>query len=203
LLPGIRLTPNRIAFSGTNQEAVQEITLNYHCGRPLKVVAAKASHELLTTRWENNRLQVSCEKGWKSGEHKESVTIVTDDPQFTELRVPIHVQIRELSNVQVHPDRITFHLESGQTPASQVIQLRNREGNIEIESVESTDPRISVVWTKNARPVAIIRVRCESNQQEHIGHATLRVRLRTNSEELSVPISWRRNEDGNRRIAED
>ena len=132
----VAVNPPQVGFSTTGA-ASQVLIVTDKRGKPLSVVKVTTSSAHLTAEIgarENGKGQpitVKLSPDTPVGHRDESVVLLTDDPAYPELRVPVRVLKRATCGVSVAPESVVLRFAAGQTELSTLVQLRatRREAN--------------------------------------------------------------------------
>lgn len=197
----VSVTPPQVAFSCTG-EAMQVLTLTDRRAKPLTVLKAGASNPHLgveigkpATAPTGERVQpvtLKLAADAPTGHRDETVLLLTDDPEYPELRVPVRVLKRVPGGVAAVPDSVAVRFAAGQTEVSQLVQLRSPDGKpITVTGAESDHPAVTVKWSAGPAALATVRVTVTDPGNGRPGTATVRVRLAEPAgHEVAIPVSW-------------
>lgn len=196
LVREITVTPPSVAISST--DAVQQtITITDRRPTPLKIKTVACTHALFkvtvgqpaSANGETTvPISLDIPAEIPAGEHREHVIILTEDPAYPELRIPVQVTKRSSSNLRVSPDSLVIRLAPGQSRGSILATLRNPSGMVHIEKVVCDHPGIQVKWSEAPGPVATIRITSTATES---GAAMLQVHLADpKGESLNLPVRW-------------
>ena len=96
------------------------------------------------------RLGESC----PDGRHAESITIVTDDPIYPEIKLPVTIDRERQRQITALPGHVT--LVAG---GSAVVQLRAASGEpVLVETVEASVPTLTCRWAAGPGDRATLRI---------------------------------------------
>jgi hypothetical protein len=126
------------------------------------------------------------------GHRDEAVVLLTDDPAYPELRVPVRVLKRAGGTIRVAPEAISVRFAPGQTELSTLVQLRAADGKtVEVAGVESDLPGVTVKHSPGAGAVAVVRVTVTDSTQS--GSCRVRVKMsQPSGQEIVIPVAWTR-----------
>jgi hypothetical protein len=125
-----------------------------------------------------------------AGRHTETIQIITDDPEYRELRVPLTVDRRAADQLQATPERVDLRLARGQTSASLLVRLRcNDEQPVVVERMEADQPVIRCKWAEGPGPMATLRIGVESNGRSGQGQVRVHIKGPT-PRVLTLPVTW-------------
>ena len=125
----VSVNPPQVGFS-TAGLASQALVITDPRGKPLSVVKATTSTPHLTTEIGERQVRkaqtvtIKLSPDAPVGHKDESVVLLTDDPAYPELRVPVRVLKRAPGAIAVAPDSVSLKFASGQTELSTLVQLR-------------------------------------------------------------------------------
>jgi hypothetical protein len=201
----VSVTPPQVGFSCTG-EATQVLTVTDRRAKPLAVVRAASSSPHLTAAvgpreggpakptTQSVTLKLSAEA--PVGHRDEAVVLVTDDPEYPELRVPVRVLKRPAGGVTAAPAEVAVRFAPGQDEVSTLVQLRAADGKpVGVAGAESDHPGVAVKWSPGVGPLAAVRVTV-TPAAGPAGRCTVRVRLAEPAgQEVAVPVSWGKSSD--------
>jgi hypothetical protein len=142
--------------------------------------------------WSSN-IFVRVSEQCPAGEFAETVTIVTDDPDYREIRVPVTIRKTAKRRVTALPPRAT--LVAG---GSAVVQLRDADGKpVQVEAIDSGLPALTTRWAVGPGNVTTVRVGLDRSKWRGEALAgELRVRLREPvGEVVVIPVAVRVGEE--------
>jgi hypothetical protein len=195
----VSVTPPQVGFS-TSDAASQVLTVSDQRGKPLTIVKATTTSPHLTaeigarTAGKGQPVTVRLSSGAPVGHRDESVVLLTDDPLYPELRVPVRVLKRAAQSVSAAPETVAMRFAVGQTELATLVQLRAMDGKtIEIASVESELPGVTVKGSVGAGTVAVVRVTVTESAALQSGSCKVRVRFaQPQGQEVVIPVVWTR-----------
>jgi hypothetical protein len=124
-----------------------------------------------------------------AGMTAETLRIATDDPKYSELRVPITVTCKQAMRVTAVPERPTL------TPGGSVlVQLRGRDGEvIRIDRVESSNVALTTRDTAGPGTFATVRIRLDrAKWDSQAASAEVKVYLANPAgETVTIPVQIR------------
>ncbi|MBY0456948.1 MAG: DUF1573 domain-containing protein, partial [Gemmataceae bacterium] len=132
----IAVNPPQLAFSTTG-EASHTLTVTDKRAKPLTVLKASSSVAHLTAEIapaanaegvRTQRVTVKLSAAAPAGHKDEVITLLTDDLECPELRIPVRVLKRTAAAVSVTPEAVSARFASGQTEVSTLVQLRSADG---------------------------------------------------------------------------
>jgi hypothetical protein len=196
----VAVTPPQVGFSCTG-EATQVLTVTDRRAKPLAVVRAASSSPHLTAAvgpreggpgkptTQSVTLKLSADA--PVGHRDEAVVLVTDDPEYPELRVPVRVLKRPAGGVTAAPAEVAVRLAAGQDEVSTLVQLRAADAKpVGVAGAESDHPGVAVKWSPGVGPLAAVRVTVTAAAGAD-GRCTVRVRLAEPAgQEVAIPVMW-------------
>jgi hypothetical protein len=197
----ITVSPPQIAFS-TSRSAEQVITVADSRERPFNIVKVISTTPDLTAelgqksplnpRGQSQAVTIRLSEAAPAGRREEAVILVTDDPQYRELRVPVEVLKRASSGVSAAPESVSLQFTSDQTELSTLVQLRSSNGKpFNITAVEGDHPGVTAKFSITPGPVAVVRVTVTEAASAQPGTCKLKVKLAGAAEqEVTIPVSW-------------
>ncbi|MBX9581144.1 MAG: DUF1573 domain-containing protein [Gemmataceae bacterium] len=195
----VAVAPPQVAFS-TAGAATQVLTVTDRRATPLRVVQAAGSSPHLTAEVKpradaapgkpaTQEVVLKLAADAPAGHRDETVVLLTDDPAYPELRVPVRVLKRPAGGVTASPDEVAVRLGAGGDEVSTLVQLRAADGKpVGVAGAESDHPAVAVKWSAGTGPVAAVRVTVKATQP---GSGRVRVKLAEPAgQEVVVPVSW-------------
>lgn len=191
------VNPPQVAFSTTGV-ASQTVTVTDGRAKPLTVLKAGASSQHLTVEvapreaGKPQAIVVKLTADAPAGHTDETVTLVTDDPAYPELRVPVRVLKRAAGGVTAAPTSIGVRFAAGQTEVSTLVQLRAADGKpVAVAGAESDHPGVAVKFSPAPGAVAVVRVTVTEAAAAQAGSAKVRVRLaEPPGAAVVIPVGW-------------
>jgi hypothetical protein len=196
----VAVTPPQVGFSCTG-EATQVLTVTDRRAKPLAVVRAVSSSPHLAAavgpresspgKPTSQAVTLKLAADAPVGHRDEAVVLVTDDPEYPELRVPVRVLKRPAGGVTAAPAEVSVRFAPGQEEVSTLVQLRAADGRpVGVAGAESDHPGVAVKWSPGVGPLAAVRVTVTAAAGT-AGRGTVRVRLAEPAgQEVAVPVSW-------------
>ncbi len=193
----VSVSPPQIGFS-TAAGASQVVTVSDSRARPLTVVKAVASSPHLAVEvgareaGKGQPVTVKLSPETPVGHRDEVLVLLTDDPAYPELRVPVRVLKRGAGSVTASPDAVAIRFAPGQTQVSALVQLRAMDGKaVGVAGAESDSPGVIVKWSPGAGPVAVVRVTVTEAVAAQSGTCNVRVKLAAPAgQEVLIPVAW-------------
>lgn len=126
------------------------------------------------------------------GLHDETLSLITADPEYRELRVPFKVIKQSRSRVTFAPATVEVTAEANQPIPSRLVLLRGSgDEEVAVEKIEADHPAVRCTWARGSNSVATIRVAFDANRLGPDGCQTaVRVSLAgKNPETLTIPVT--------------
>jgi hypothetical protein len=194
----VTVSPPQVAFSCTGA-ATHVLTISDRRAKPLTVTKTATTAAHLTAevgppvvdangvRTQPVTLKLSADA--PPGHRDETVVLLTDDPAYAELRVPVRVLKRVAGGVSAAPQEVAVRFAAGQAEVSTLVQLRTADGKpVGVAAAESDHPGVAVKWSPGSGPVATVRVTVVAGDS---GSCRVRVRLAEPiGQEVVIPVSW-------------
>jgi hypothetical protein len=96
---------------------------------------------------------------YPEGRHNEVVDILTDDPAYRDLHVPLTVVKRGRQRFAAEPGTVALSAPAGREVPSRIVRIRDREDQpVVIEQITADDPAITCRWAQGPNNLATIRV---------------------------------------------
>jgi hypothetical protein len=96
---------------------------------------------------------------YPEGRHNEMLDILTDDPVYRDLRVPLTVVKRPRQRFTAEPGAVTLFAAAGHEVPSRIVRVRDSEDQpVIIEQIVADDAAITCRWAQGPNNLATIRV---------------------------------------------
>jgi hypothetical protein len=195
----VTITPPQLGFSTTGA-ASQVLFINDTRSQSLRVVKTAVSSEHLSVdvgereAGKPQRVTVKLAASAPVGHRDEIVVLYTDDPDYTEFRIPVRILKRPLNGVTAIPDSVALRFAPGQTEIATLVQLRAFDAKpIAIACAESDHPGVVVKVSSGSASVVVVRVTVTESAAQQSGHCQVRVKLTEPAgQEVVIPVSWKR-----------
>src|SRR5204863_5654965 len=146
-----------------------EITLTDIRPAPLHVVAAEArAPGVQVTRIERmgktTKILVTADATQlPPGRHDGVISIVTDDPDYSQLLVPVVLTKAAATMVRATPEQVELHIAAGATSASAVVRLRSANDQaVRIAKIEPSDPALVCTWAPGPGNDATLKIQVQA-----------------------------------------
>jgi hypothetical protein len=126
------------------------------------------------------------------GRHEDVLRILTNDPIYSELDVPVTVVKRSPHAVRALPDAVELSAPAGQPLPSRIVLLSSADGRpVVVEGVEPDNPAIECRWAAGPGPRATLKVHVDRTHVSADGlHGAVRIRLsQPVPQTLVVPVT--------------
>lgn len=193
----IAVTPPQLGFSTTGA-ASQSLSVADRRAKPLTILKATSSSPHLAVEiaprvaGKDQSVAVKLDADAPAGHRDETVVLLTDDPVYPELRVPVRVHKRAAGSVAAAPESVSVRFARGQAEVSTLVQLRAANGKpISISAAASDVPAVAVKWAPGAGTVAIVRVTVTEAAATRDGSCLVRIKLADPAgQEIVLPVAW-------------
>jgi len=124
------------------------------------------------------------------GRHDVALHLYTDDPEYSDIKVPVTVVKTPHRAVSAAPSRVTMEGDRGRPVPPRLVLLAAADGApVEVAGVEADDPAVHCEWV-NGTGKATVRVRIDHARLTGDVNTTVRVRLlKPAAETLTIPVS--------------
>lgn len=195
----VSVNPPQLGFSSAGA-ASQVLAVTDTRAKPLSVVKAAASSGHLAVEIEPRsagkpqHVTVKLAADAPVGQSDETVVLVTDDPAYPELRVPVRILKRPAGGVAANPESVAVRFAAGQNEISTLVQLRTGDGKaVAVASAESDHPGVAVKYAAGSNAVAVVRVTITEAASAQSGSCKVRVKLtEPAAQEVVIPVVWKR-----------
>jgi hypothetical protein len=184
----VTVQPASLVIS-TEGTASHEITLTDLRDRALSVTGVHSSSPHLTGEVRRTAadgaghrtitVALSLGAGCPPGRHEETVIMLTDDPQYRELTMPVTVVKRARQAVTASPAAVSLAAPAGAAVPSRVVLLRpGGDEAVTVERVEADQPAVTCTWAAGPDRCATLRVGIDRTKLPADGlHATIHVHI--------------------------
>jgi hypothetical protein len=139
------------------------------------------------------KLRLEIAGDYPEGRHDEIVEILTDDPEYHQLRVPVTVIKRQPQALIVSPNHLSLQVPEGRSLASQMVVLRDHESRqIAIDEVVADDPALMCQWSSGPGHMATLRVSVARQQAVELrGETAVHIHVRQPmAETITLPVTY-------------
>jgi hypothetical protein len=170
--------------------------------KPFAITAVQTTSPKLTarvigeTRDDQGRLtrtiRLDLANDFPDGRREETLTIITDDPLYRELRVPIVVVKRPRQRITALPDAATLTAPRGQPIPAKIVRIRDgQDGAVEIDHLTPSDPAITCTWARGPGANATLRISVDRTKLIGIGlRGSIEVKIsKPVAETLTIPVT--------------
>ena len=197
----ITVEPPVLALS-TDTAIAHEITVTDRRERPLDLLAVQSSLPQVRTslgeprrddqgRW-CRAVRVEVLPDCPDGRHEAVLHVLTNDPAYPELKVPLTVTKRSRAQVRATPAAITLTATGDGPLPSRIVLLDSADGRpVAVERVEADDPAVQCRWAPGPGSRATLKVQVE---RARIPGAVLQTTVRVHlsgptPQTLTVPLT--------------
>jgi hypothetical protein len=167
----ISVEPPVLALA-TDTAIAHEITVTDRRERPLDLLAVQASLPQVRTslgeprrdgqgRW-CRAVRVEVLPDCPEGRHEAVLHLLTNDPAYPELKVPLTVTKRARAGVRATPEAVTLSAAGAGPLPSRIVLLDSADGRpVVVERVEADDPAVQCRWAAGPGPRATLKVQVD------------------------------------------
>jgi hypothetical protein len=179
-----------------------EIVLTDLRPRPLAVTAVRGSAAQVSGRVTGQSQDAAghwlCKIGlevaadYPEGRHDEVLDIITDDPTYPDLRVPLTIVKRGRKRLSAAPNPVALPAGPGQQAPAQLVLVRDRDGQpVVVDRVDADDPAVSCRWSEGPNTPAAVKVRVDPTRlADGPWHSALHIHIsKPVAETLTVPVT--------------
>ena len=183
-------------------ETSHTITIRDQRDKPLAIAAARCAHPHVKTELtavgvnaKGERIQqvhVTVRKDCPAGFHSDFVQLLSEDPAYRELRVPLTFLRKAPGQITATPEQLTLRLAEGEKAASGLIRLRDPDDKtVVVEKLEADHPALRMKWAAGPGSMATLRLGIESTEKLASGSGSVRVYIREPKPQiLVIPVGW-------------
>lgn len=197
------ITVEPVALSlSIDKETTHTIALTDRRPKPLTIKGVRCEAKFiktqLTATGPNSRgeriqqVHVTILENCPAGHHREMLQLLTDDPEYRELRVPIAVTWKAPGEVLASPEQLDLRIATGQHIASGLIRLRDPDGRpVLIDRIEADHTSIRFKWAAGPGSMATLRLGVELDAKPTSGLGSVKVFVKEpKAQVLVIPVSW-------------
>src|SRR5262249_50188852 len=142
-----------------------------------------------TAEGRTSRVHLEVKEGLPAGTHEEMLSIVTDDPGYRELRVPVTITKRDRASVSAAPATVNLTIPRGQPASSRIVLLRG-EGDqpVEVEKIEVDNPALSCRWAPGPGKMATLKVTVDQIRITDVLRGSIKVHTRKPAATVAIPV---------------
>ena len=189
-------------YLSIDREASHTIVITDRRPKPLTVSEARGSSRhvkvQLTAAGVNakgeriQQVHVTVLADCPAGFHSEVVQLITDDPAYQELRVPLTIARKGPGQVAATPETLTLRLAEGQSAASGLIRLRDPDDRtVVVEKMEADHPALRMKWAAGPGAMATLRLGVELTGDRTSGLGSVRIHIKEpKPQTLVIPVVW-------------
>jgi hypothetical protein len=179
-----------------------EIVLTDLRPRPLAVTAVCGSAPQVTGRVAEQgrdaeghaqyRIGLELAADYPEGRHEEMLDILTDDPGYPDLRVPLTIVKRGRRRLSAAPDPVPLPLGPAREAPTRLVLVRDSAGEpVTIDRVDADDPAVTCRWPEGPTSPGAVRVRLDPARAGDGGpHGAIHIHVsKPVAETLTVPVT--------------
>jgi hypothetical protein len=136
------------------------------------------------------RLEVAAD--YPEGRHEELLDLVTDDPTYAILRVPLTVVKRARQRLSATPNPVLLRAAAGEAVASRIVLVRDMgDQAVVVDRVTADDPALTCRWAQGPNQLATVKVQVERIRVTGAElHSAIHVHIsKPTAEVLVVPVT--------------
>jgi Protein of unknown function (DUF1573) len=184
------------------RETSHKLTLSDRRAKPLTITEARCGHKHVKTqigavgvnaRGERiQQVQVTVLEACPGGFYSEVLQLLTDDPAYRELRIPLTIVRKGPGQITATPETLTLRLAQGQKAASGLVRLRDPDDRtVVVEKMEIDDPVLRTKWAAGPGAMATLRLGVELAAEPTSGIGSVRVYIKEPKPQiLVIPVIW-------------
>jgi Protein of unknown function (DUF1573) len=149
----------------------QEITVVDTRPAPLHVLAAEArAPGVQVTRIDRTgkvtKILVSADASQLApGRHDGVISIVTDDPDYSQLLVPVVLTKAAPAAVRAIPEQVDLHVSAGANSTSAIVRLRSANDQpVRIAKIEPSNPALVCTWAAGPGNDATLKIQVQTGR---------------------------------------
>jgi Protein of unknown function (DUF1573) len=196
----VSVSPAQLAFS-TAAASEQVLTVTDHrSGKRLTVLKAATANPNLTATIgpaaerdgvHTQPVTLALAAAAPAGQTDETVVLTTDDPVYSEVRVPVRVVKKIHGAVSAFPDSLALKAAKGQAELSGLVQLRADGKPVAVAKVECATAGVAVKASTGTGAVQTVRVTVTPAAAGKAGTATATVTFTEPAGHvLTIPVKW-------------
>jgi hypothetical protein len=186
-----------------DQAVGHEVNLTDQRPRPLAIAEVRTSSPELRGRvteqfrddmghWVR-KISLEVAADYPEGRHDEVVDIITDDPDYRDLKVPVTVVKRSRQRLTAAPNQVSLRVAADQAAPSRIVLLRDSDNEpVIVQDVEADNSALVCQWVKGPNNLATIRISVNREAVSKGGeiHGIVRVRVsKPLSETITIPVT--------------
>jgi hypothetical protein len=187
----------------TDAVVVHEVKLIERRDKPLTVTNVRCTSSWVkpqlgqpardpSGQWSRS-IQIDVLPGCPEGRRDETLSILTSDPGYPELRVPMTVIKRSRQQVSVTPATVAWEGPAGQPLPSRTVLLRVQDDQeLVVEKVEADHPAVQCHWAAGSKQTVTIKLQLDRAKLSGDSlRGVLKVQLqKPAAQTLTVPLTW-------------
>ena len=138
------------------------------------------------------RISLEVAADYPEGRHDEAVDILTDDPTYRELKVPVTIVKRSRQQLTALPEKVSLQVPpQGAIPSRIVLIRASSEGSVVVDRITADDPAITCQWAAGPNNMTTVRVSANRAGLHGDGiHSHIHVHVSQPVDEtLTVPVT--------------
>lgn len=138
------------------------------------------------------KISLEVAAGYPEGRHDEAVDILTDDPTYPDLKVPVTIVKRSRQPVSALPESVSLQAPPQGAIPSRIVLIRAKgEGSVVVDRITADDPAITCQWAAGPNNLTTVRV---SVDRKGLHAESLRSQIHVHvsqpvEETVTIPVS--------------
>lgn len=143
-------------------------------------------------KFRSSTIQVELKDDCPPGDYPGFLSILTDDPDYGEIRVPLQIIKRSAKEVQASPDELSLRFTADQKTVSGIVRLKDGEDReVIVEKAEADHPSISTKHVPGPGKMSTLRISVHADPASGHGEGIVRVTLKSPEPKVVViPVRW-------------
>ncbi len=165
LVREISITPPGLAISLESGTVTQDVVIEDRRAVPLTIKGVSPSSPHLKallsadSRPGQHRITITVNDDTPLGEHRETIVLVTGDPLYPELHVPVQVSKKHPAMLKAYPAELFWDSDSQTARATAATVLRRVDGKpLQIATIIIDHPDFVAKWSKDSALTQTVRV---------------------------------------------
>jgi hypothetical protein len=193
LVAEIKVEPAKLALS-TDGRLAHDVIITDQRPLPFRITTVQTTSPHLSAQFSSEgrtfRVHLEVKEELPAGMHEEMLSIVTDDPGYRELRVPVTITKRDRTGVSAAPAAVNLTIPRGQPAPSRIVLLRGEgEQSIEVEKIEVDNPALHCRWAPGPGKMATLKVSVDQAPVTDVLRGTVKVHVKKPATTVAIPVS--------------
>ena len=197
----VQVTPAAAAIF-TDRAQTHTFTIRDSRTTPLKIISAESSIKELTITVGSlsqdesgaslQQILVQIPESLKAGRYQAWISLTSNDPAYSDMKIPMTIVKREKGLVQAAPAKLFLEGSISTPLPSRIIRLSSQgAGNVRIENVETNHPAVRCTWAHGPGEDATLRLLLDEKKLP-VGQTTAEVQVKIRDVAqplLMIPVS--------------